>query len=211
MSTKSVIISTEKKYLVKGNIENPKAIFVVFHGYGQLVEYFSRKFIGLEKDYKLIFPQALSKFYINNLFDKVGASWLTKEDKETEMENNYKYLDEIWKIEFERNLPVKVLGFSQGVSVSVRWLAKNKINFNQLILWAGTFPKDVGYDSFAYLKKSDCAIDFTTGIQDPLYTKERVSTELEKIVKYFSSDVINFHSFDGRHEIDEDLLLKLIK
>ena len=64
MEEKQIVFNATKKYLVKGNTKNPKAILFIFHGYGQLVKFFSKKFSVLEREYKLIFPEALSKFYL---------------------------------------------------------------------------------------------------------------------------------------------------
>ena len=53
-------------YLKAGN-NNPtlKNIWVIFHGYGQLTEDFSKSFNILTNDENLLlFPQGLSKFYL---------------------------------------------------------------------------------------------------------------------------------------------------
>lgn len=210
MSEKSVEFSIKKKYLVKGNLINPKAVVIVFHGYGLLVAYFSRKFSVLEKDYKIIYPEALSKFYVDFGSDKVGASWLTKIDTETEMENNIRYIDEVWQAEMLEGIPVISIAFSQGVSIASRWMAKRKIVFNQYIVWSGKFPQDIDQNAFDYMQAKDYKINFVAGSLDPFYNEERKKEEMAKLSTYFDENTLSHHSFEGGHVINKELLSELI-
>ena len=143
-------------------------IWIVFHGYGQLSKYFIRRFDVLEGDKNyIIAPQGLSKFYVDEDFKNVGASWLTKEDKESDLLNQQKYLiklmDELKsKIDFSK-IKINLFGFSQGVSAFTRLLINYNMKIDNIIIWAGWVPneffninknvlKDIMYESFKYHK-----------------------------------------------------------
>ena len=68
--------------------ESTENVWIVFHGIGFLSKYFLRFFKKLDtkKNY-IIAPQAPSKYYLNNEFKYVGASWLTKENTKIETGN----------------------------------------------------------------------------------------------------------------------------
>ena len=78
--------------------EATERIWLVFHGYGQLAEYFIKKFEDLDPTKNFIIaPQGLSKYYLQGVYGRVGASWMTKEDRLTEIANQYAYIDEVLK------------------------------------------------------------------------------------------------------------------
>ena len=89
--------------------DTTERVWLVFHGYGQLSEYFIKKFEGLDPEKNFIIaPQGLSKYYVNGVSGRVGASWMTKEDRLTEIENQYTYLDQVLH---QFDLKGKQLGF----------------------------------------------------------------------------------------------------
>src|SRR5690554_1805092 len=106
-----------------------KNVWIVFHGMGYLSKYFINYFSDLDPDENyIIAPQAPSKYYQDKTFRRVGASWLTREDTEFETENILNYVDSVYKKEFQAAVPnLFVLGYSQGVSIAARWVARRKI------------------------------------------------------------------------------------
>src|SRR5699024_10632675 len=102
---------------------NTKNVWFCCHGIGFLSRYFSRYFTTLDKtDNFIIAPQAPSKYYQKSDFKYVGASWLTRENTANDTKNVLNYFDAIAEQEavFTAERFV-LLGFSQGVSVSLRW------------------------------------------------------------------------------------------
>src|SRR4051812_32598822 len=100
MSTEIKIpVSITAPYFIEGTLtESIQEIWIVFHGYGQLSRYFIRHFEALVNDHTaVIAPQGLSKYYIDSKHDRVGASWMTKEDRETDIKNQFIYLDAVLK------------------------------------------------------------------------------------------------------------------
>ena len=53
------------RYETLGNIDNPKRIWIVVHGYGQQAKYFIRKFKPLQDEETLVIaPEGLHHFYL---------------------------------------------------------------------------------------------------------------------------------------------------
>jgi hypothetical protein len=71
---------------------------MVFHGYAMLSEFFIKKFNVLNDGETLIVaPEALNRFYITENFSRVGASWMTKEDRENDILENNRYIESLYQ------------------------------------------------------------------------------------------------------------------
>jgi predicted esterase len=132
--------------------ENTKRVWIVFHGIGHLSTYFLRYFNELpsEENY-IVAPQAQSKYYLNNSYTHVGACWLTKNNTKEGIDNVLHYIDTVYKNEeIPEHCELIVLGFSQGVSIAARWVAKRKINCKHLVLYAGSLPQELTQSDFSH-------------------------------------------------------------
>ena len=95
--------------------------WVVLHGYGQLASRFLRSLESLATPSRLVVaPEGLSRFYLDAGGGKVGASWMTKEDRVREIEDYLAYLDLV-RATLMPPVPLTILGFSQGVATAARW------------------------------------------------------------------------------------------
>lgn len=148
-----------------------KRVWLVFHGYGQLSKFFLRKFEQLDKkENLLIAPQGLSKFYLEGFTGRVGASWMTKEDRLTEIENQHRYVDAVldqYSLD-KSGLELVYFRFSQGVATMCRYAAHAQLKFSKMILWAGTFPPDLLKEDFGFLEGNE-QIHYVTGLNDPFF------------------------------------------
>ena len=79
-----------------------REVWLVCHGYGQLASRFIRHFAPLADGTRLIVvPEALSRFYLDHpakagsTHARVGASWMTREDREAEIADQVEYLDAV--------------------------------------------------------------------------------------------------------------------
>ena len=191
-----------------------RQIWFVLHGYGQLATYFIRKFSALEqKNIQVIAPEGLSHFYLETLqptgrsSDRVGASWMTKENRLTDIENYVRYLQTVYDQEVGpyNTIPITILGFSQGAATASRWITSGTLNFNRLILWSGVFPPDMDFLSAKDVLK-DKGTFFVYGSSDPFVNDSRFA-EMNTITDKLGikPQVV---SFDGKHDIDEATLLK---
>lgn len=184
-----------------------KNVWVVFHGIGYLSKYFLKYFRHLnQKENYIIAPQAPSKYYLDGKYEHVGASWATRENTEQEIENVLAYLDEIYEKEGLKNAENIILfGYSQGVSVVSRWVARRKITCSKLILNSGRLPKELEPSDFTFLEGTE--IDFVYGKDDPFVNAEFLKSEEKRIRELFPKN-LNFIAFDGGHEVNKEMLSK---
>src|SRR5690606_6986756 len=123
----------------------------VCHGYGQLARYFLRHFSVIENEETVIVaPEGLSRFYLDGFSGRVGATWMTKEARLSEIEDQAIYLNLLLQNMLQQlpeGVRVHVLGFSQGGATVCRWLATQNITCHRLILWAASFPEDIDFET----------------------------------------------------------------
>jgi len=188
--------------------EGTKNVWFVCHGMGYLSRYFLKYFKELNPDENyIIAPQAQSKYYIQPGFKHVGASWLTKEYTQAETENVLRYFDSIMDAE---DLPDDVnlifLGYSQGVSVAMRYIAKRQFQCSQLVLMSGGIPKELHSEDFAFL---NAKISLIYGTQDEYLNDERIVYETRRVHELFG-DVVDIVPFDGPHVVNVELINSLV-
>lgn len=197
-------ISKTARYFTFGDPKTSKHLLYVLHGYGQLAFYFLKKFELLaEKGYFIVAPEGTHRFYLNGTSGRVGASWMTREARETDIADNLRYLDELHlsltgKHTFES---VQLLGFSQGGATAARWKHHNKVAFDRFVLWASVFPEDVP------LHAGDSPFDtsenhFVLGDADPYYTPENQV----KILDFYAQAGFKNHLYAGKHAVAPELL-----
>ena len=181
----------------------------VFHGMGYLSRYFAKYFAKLDPaENYIVAPQAPSKYYQGPDYKHVGASWLTREDTVEETRNVLSYVNAVYNSEKPQgNVRFIVMGYSQGVSIAARWLAHNKISCDHLLLLSGGIPKELGPQDFAHFG-TKTAVTYAYGNKDPFITDSRIDEETERATRLFGSDV-QVLEFEGVHEVNTDLLLKI--
>lgn len=137
-----------------GVTEAVRSVWFVLHGYGQLASDFVRYFGDLASDDTLVVaPEAMSRFYLVSP-DKapardrpVGATWMTREDRDSEIADYVEYLDALFEdvasqaVQFGARM--SVLGFSQGAATATRWVAYGHARIDRLVLWGGLVPPDL--------------------------------------------------------------------
>ncbi len=206
---KEISYTTTNSYSTLNELtEETKNVWLVFHGMGYLSRYFLKYFKSLNaKENYIIAPQAQSKYYIPPNYQHVGASWLTKENTKKETENVMHYIDAVFKAEaLPKDKNLIVFGYSQGVSVAMRYLAKRQLNCAQLILHSGGIPKELTFKDFEYLKAK---VTLIYGLNDQYLNEERMTAEKNRVLELFRNQV-SIIPFEGTHEVNVDLIMKLI-
>jgi predicted esterase len=202
VNEKKVTYLTTNTYTTLNRLTNQtKNIWIVFHGLGYLSKYFIKYFKELnpETNY-IIAPQAPSKYYQDKDFKHVGASWLTRENTALETQNILNYVDAIYADEIANsNKNLIVLGYSQGVSIAARWVAKRKIICNKLILHSGAIPLELTPKDFEFLPK-ETQIIYLYGNKDPYITEARLTEQRILGTKLFG-DHLHVEVFNGVHEV----------
>jgi predicted esterase len=134
-----------------------REVWFLCHGYGQRATSFLDAFASLDDGNRLLVaPEALSRFYLESGSsgrhgEQVGASWMTREERDTEIDDYVRYLEalrgQVLAPIGRADVPVRVLGFSQGVATAARWVARTIWRPAELILWGGLLPAElVGAD-----------------------------------------------------------------
>lgn len=208
--TKNLQFNFSARYYKIGNSIKAQKVWFVLHGYGQLAQYFVKKFSILgDQDICVIAPEGLSRFYVQRNPDRIGATWMTRENRLMDIENYLKYLQAVYDAEIQKrsDQEITLLGFSQGAATVSRWAQQGNIPFSKLILWAGLFPPDMHFDERKNVF-ADKKVFQVYGKNDP-YLSDQVFTEMKDVnIKLdIQPEVI---AFDGGHEIHDETLLKLI-
>ena len=188
-----------------------KNVWIVFHGIGYLARYFLKYFNELpsEENY-IIAPQAPSKYYLNNRYRHVGASWLTRENTVVETQNVLNYLDAVFTMEsIPKNCNLIIFGYSQGVSIAARWVVHRKLKFHLLVLYAGRLPKELMPDDFNFMTRNATRVTALFGNRDEYLTEERLRTESQRITLLFKGKAKQV-VFEGKHEVKKELINSLI-
>ena len=212
MKEKKATYKTTNSYVTLNDLStNTKNIWIVFHGMGYLSRYFLRPFIELNPNENyFIAPQAPSKYYLKDEFKYVGASWLTKENTQQEIQNLFSYIDAVADAEnLLKNTELILLGFSQGVSIVTRWMASRKIQCKKLVMYAGSIPNELKAEDFDYLDYSKTEIHIIFGDKDEYLTAKRLKIEKEKAERVFQGNAV-VTLFDGIHEIKPEILMGLV-
>jgi len=153
-------------------------------------------------------PQAPSKFYLGKEFRHVGANWLTKVNTVEDTKNVLSYIDAVWREEKPETLPrFIVLGYSQGVSIAMRWLASRKIQCNELVLHSGGIPKELSGKDFEYLSNT-CKVTYIYGDNDQYITEAKKTEETLKGNSIFGQH-LTIQVFKGVHEVNTNFIHRL--
>lgn len=208
---KEITFRTTNSYSTLNKFGNStKHVWFVCHGMGYLSRYFVRYFKGLnaEENY-VIAPQAPSKYYIQPKM-YVGANWLTRDATASGMENIVQYFDAVWEAEaIPEDLNLIILGYSQGVSVALRYMAKRQIQCEQLVLHSGGIPKELKASDFEYLSE-DTAVKLIYGTEDEYLDEERLMEEAARARELFGHRVEKL-PFEGKHVVNVDYINGLVR
>jgi predicted esterase len=183
-------------------------LWIVCHGYGQLGRFFVRHFSALDDSKTLVVaPEALSRFYLDGFSGRVGATWMTKEDRLSEIEDQSAYLDLLLQEQL-RQLPedvrVTVLGFSQGGATVCRWLATGQVPAHRLVLWAASFPEDIDFEAGkAAFQNLPVAVVY--GTEDHFITPEKL-VQKQRLMEHLGISP-KVYTFEGGHTIHPETLL----
>lgn len=193
------------RYWISGDFEKANKLLIVLHGYGQLAEFFIRKFKDLNEDFLVVAPEGMHRFYLNGTSGRVGASWMTKEDRESDITDNLNWLTQLYDEITEQKTFKKtiLLGFSQGGASAARWYYSNKVHFDQLILWASVFPPDLEKPQI----KSKSNNYFVIGADDEFYNAEAQKAEIE----FYKTIGYETLLFSGKHDIEISTLNRILE
>lgn len=192
-------------------------VWFVCHGYGQLASDFVKDFECIEAPHRLIIaPEALSRFYIaedtgfHRPDAKIGATWMTREDRDAEIADYVGYLDDLYE-EIFRQVPrdtarVTVLGFSQGGATANRWLTRGKARADRLLMWGCLLASDSDLNRAATFFR-DVELSIVYGVRDQ-FADTGMIADYEKLLRD-KSVPYKLETFQGGHRMDRETLKRL--
>ncbi len=181
--------------------------WLALHGYGQLAGRFLASFAGAERPGRaIVAPEALSRFYTSREPSRVGATWMTREARETEITDYLRYLDLV----VDRFAPpagaIQVHGFSQGTATATRWLEHTARHVDRIVLWGGGIAPEV---DLAAVRERRPGLEWhiCIGDEDEFITEEAVAAESSRLEE--AGIAFMLHRHPGGHRIDPAMLTEL--
>ncbi len=205
----SIAVTRTARYFTLGEMtERTRRVWFVLHGYGQLAEYFIRKFEGIhDGETMVVAPEALSRFYQDHESGRVGASWMTREDRLHEIDDYVGYLESVQREIFKdfslENTHITVLGFSQGTATACRWVDQSELKCDRLILWGGYFANGI-LELIEENRLPPQDTHFVYGHKDEYLNSLNPAEYLEKIKAELP--FMHILEYKGGHAIDTEVL-----
>lgn len=208
---------TARYYTLGGGSAAPRTVWFVLHGYGQLAGEFVRYFSDLAADDTLIVaPEAMNRFYLVSTESApardrpVGATWMTREDRDCEISDYIEYLDalydEVAASAVSDGATVGVIGFSQGSAAATRWVAHGHVPTSRLVLWGGLMPPETDLTR-GTAALGNARLTLVIGDRDHYVDAAMVSAEEARLQGAgIPFDTIRF---DGGHAIKRAVLQQL--
>jgi len=169
---------------------------------------------------RIVAPEALNRFYLVAADSAppadrpVGATWMTREDREHEIEDYIAYLDRVASEELEsvtaRALRprVIVLGFSQGTATVGRWIARGAIRPKHIVIWGGFLPPEIDLSSPGQPLRSS-SLHVLIGDRDRFTSAARVVEEEQRLRS--ASVTYELIRYAGGHGISRTRLVELAR
>lgn len=205
--------SRSARYFTLGDAGPDTAdLWIACHGYGQLARDFLAGLEPISAPHRVIAaPEALSRFYAGSPDARqpgarVGASWMTREDRLAEIDDQVAYLDGIAAELTSRAAGsplLRVLGFSQGVSTVCRWVSLGRSRPDEIILWAGEIPADLP-DALLGERLGSARVHLVSGARDRLVPDALLAHHEARLRT--AGVVPTVHRFDGGHRLDRGIL-----
>lgn len=208
------------RYAMAGaDARTARRIWFVLHGYGQLAPRFIRPFLdALPSDTCVVAPEGLSRFYREmpqsdgSHLQRVGATWMTRESRETDIADAVRWLDQVY-VEVRALRPPDtgpaacgVLAFSQGVATAMRWVASGAVAPDCFVAWAGGLASDVQQELFMR-KVAGIDVVLVAGDMDEFASATTRATVRAEMSRYHPSprEIV----FAGAHHLDTGVLKML--
>ena len=208
---------TARFYTLGGGSFAPRDVWFVLHGYGQLADPFIRYFADLANDDTLVVaPEAMNRFYLVSpehapARDRpVGATWITREDRDSEISDYVEYLDTLYDDvalgPVREGARVNVLGFSQGAATATRWAAHGRAILTRLVLWGGLLPPETDL-SRGQASLRNARLTLVLGSRDRYVDATALAAERARLdAAGIPYDVIEF---EGGHAISRAVFARL--
>ena len=224
MPVRSIAAVKTARYVVLGPEDGPvREVWVACHGYGQLATYFARHFRSPAEGRLVVVPEALNRFYLDGpgagaRYTRVGATWMTREEREADIADVTRYLDDVLVAACARadadpvSVPLGVLGFSQGTATASRWLAlspllaRRRRRADRLVVWGGGLAHDL---DLAEDWLAEVPLTLVAGDRDEIATPGRTVRQEERLRQ--AGVDYRLVRYDGGHRLHETTLAAVME
>ncbi|HYL54387.1 MAG TPA: hypothetical protein VEU73_02295 [Gemmatimonadales bacterium] len=192
-----------------------REVWFACHGYAQLAGRFLEKLRVLDDGHRhLVAPEGLSRFYLSEspAERRVGACWMTREDRLAEIDDYVHYLDAVYAAVFARvdraAVTVHALGYSQGAATVSRWAGTGTARVDRVVLWGGELPPDLDLSKGTAAGRLRAGrLTFVYGRSDEFITTKIVESTKRRLREH---DIpYREMPFDGGHELNARVLTEL--
>ncbi len=216
LSTRHIQVTrTARYYTLGGGGERVEEAWFALHGYRQAARRFARRFEVLDAPERIVVvPEALSRFYVDpspgrhGPEHRVGASWMTREDRDNEIADYVAYLDALARELTTSSTPAArrrvVLGFSQGAHTASRWVVLGRTNVHELVLWGAGLATDLTREALAAGLEA-VRVTFVRGARDEFRHRREEGAQEALLGDLGVSFRVLVHP--GEHEIAPEPLL----
>ncbi|MDX2063577.1 MAG: phospholipase [Bacteroidia bacterium] len=187
-----------------------REVWFVLHGYGQLARYFLQRFEPIADESRLIVaPEGASRFYLDvPSYTRVGASWMTRDDREHDIADQQQYLNAVYSQVLPQGLPtgvrLVVLGFSQGTATAWRWVcAAPALPVSALVLWAGSIPLEAAPEG----RLAGVDLQLYLGDADDIIPRPKAEAYLAQLAAAGIRPAVTWYA--GGHTVPESALVAL--
>jgi predicted esterase len=199
---RSLVVSRHARVGVVGDPASAREAWLILHGYGMLARGILHWFRGADDGNRLLVaPEGLSRFYtvLSGGKRSVGASWVTREDLDHELEDQFAYLERAVAECIPTALPLQVHGFSQGVSAATRWTVRTARAVEGVFGWAGVVPDDVTGERLT-AKLGTRPLRLLVGNDDARVTPEQVEADATRLRR--EGMAVEVRHFEGGHRVE---------
>ncbi|HEV8408936.1 MAG TPA: hypothetical protein VGQ30_00420, partial [Gemmatimonadaceae bacterium] len=217
LTTESVSVErTARIALLGSTASDVRELWYVLHGYGSLATDFIGEFLPIDDGTRMIVaPEALSRFYLEDVQTRVrnknanatiGASWMTKHERDSEIADYIAYLNVVHRDMHSRaggQAKITVLGFSQGAAAASRWVASGGVNAARLVIWGSSIAPEIDLAAAASPIRSPETV-MVVGTKDVFATPKIVEAEFARMRS--ANFPFRSVSFEGGHRMDHDTL-----
>ena len=198
-------IQKTARYFTHGNIDEARYLLICLHGYGQLPAFFGRKFEAIDQDYFVVIPEGLHRFYLEGSSGRVGASWMTKEARDQDIQDNMDFLNQLLDLFTGKKSFQKIIlfAFSQGGATAARFYYQQQ-KIDHLVLWASVFPPDLHIED--EINGQPNKNYFVLGLQDQYFNE----IEQKKAIDFYRNMNFSIVQYTGNHTIETSILNNLL-
>lgn len=201
MDTQHLETARTGRFHTLGDAARARELWFLLHGYGQTAADFLASCAALASPQRLLVaPEALSRFYLRAGRGPVGASWMTREDREHEIADTLGWLDRVADAlaDPERPRQHAVVGFSQGAAAACRWAALGRTRVDRLVLWGGGVPPDLDLAQ-AQGRLRAMRVHLVRGHGDEAWGEQQLLDDSKRLADHGVAH--DSHPFEGGHEL----------